>query len=140
MGLRTTKHAVFDLKYHLVWIPEYRKQVLVGEVAQYVREVLQRVAEEYGLWIDTMEVVEGHVQVFVEAPPRYGPAQVAQVMKSITAREVFKRFPRLRLGFWKGELWADGYFVRSVGDKVTADVIRRYIRYQAHDAPQPRLF
>tara|TARA_B100000315_G_C14197952_1_gene416294 strand:- start:76 stop:519 length:444 start_codon:yes stop_codon:yes gene_type:complete len=140
MGLRTTKHAVFDLKYHLVWIPKYRKQVLVGEVAQYTEEVLQRIAEEYGFWIDTMEVQEDHVHVFVEAPPRYAPAQVAQMMKSISARELFRRFPRLRRRFWSGEFWADGYFVRSVGDKVTADVIRRYIKYQAHEAPQPRLF
>ncbi len=84
MGLRTTKHAVFDLKYHLVWIPKYRKRVLVGEVAQYTEEVLRRIAEEYGFWIDTMEVQEDHVHVFVEAPPRYAPAEVTQMMKSIT--------------------------------------------------------
>ena len=140
MALRTAKHTVFDLKYHLVWIPKYRRRVLVGEVAEYTKRVLQQVADEYGLWIDTMEVMEDHVHVFVEAPPRYSPAQVAQMMKSISAREVFARFPDMRRRMWSGELWADGYFVRSVGDKVTADVIRRYIKYQAHDAPQPRLF
>jgi putative transposase len=54
-------------------------------------------------------------------------------MKSISAREVFKKYPDLRKQLWAGELWNDGYFVRSVGDKVTADVIRRYIEYQAHE-------
>jgi hypothetical protein len=54
MGIRRTRHAVFDIKYHLVWIPKYRKHILVGEVAQYTKEVLQRVADEYGLWVDTM--------------------------------------------------------------------------------------
>ena len=47
MGIRRTKHAVFDLKYHLVWIPKYRRHVLVGEVARYTKEVLQQIAAEY---------------------------------------------------------------------------------------------
>jgi putative transposase len=93
MGIKRTKHAVFDLKYHLVWIPKYIKHILVGEVAQYAKEVLQRIADEYGFWVDTMEVMEDHVHVFLEAPPRYSPAQIVQIMKSISAREVFQRFP-----------------------------------------------
>ncbi len=140
MSVRSSAHAVYDLKYHLVWIPKYRRHVLVGEVAEYVKEVFGRIAEEYGFWIDTMEVMEDHVHVFLEVPPRYAPARVAQMMKSIWAREVFRRFPRMRRQYWSGKLWADGYFVRSVGDQVTADMIRRYIEYQSEGPPQPRLF
>ncbi len=54
-------------------------------------------------------------------------------MKSISAREVFSQFSDLRKQLWAEELWNDGYFVRSVGDKVTADIIRKYIKYQAHE-------
>ena len=142
MGLRRTKHAVFDIKYHLVWIPKYRKKVLVGEVAEYTKEVFQRIADEYGFWVDTMEVMEDHVHVFLEVPPKFSPAEVVQILKSVSAREVFKKFRRLRRELWSGELWSDGYFVRSVGDKVTADVIRRYIEYQTreHTSPQLPLF
>ncbi len=142
MGVRRTKHAVYDLKYHLVWIPKYRKNILSEEVSGYLKEVFQRIAEEYELRIDTMEIMEDHVHIFVEAPPRYSPAQVVQVMKSISAREAFKKFPKLRKQLWAGELWNDGYFVRSVGDRVTADVIRKYIEYQTHedDSIQLRMF
>jgi putative transposase len=139
MSIRRTKHAVYDIKYHLVWIPKYRKNILVGEVAQYTKEVLQKIADEYELWVDTMEVVEDHVHVFLEASPNYSPAEVVQIMKSISAREVFRKFPRLRKQFWAGELWSDGYFVRSVGDRVTADVIRRYIKYQTHGQTSPQI-
>jgi putative transposase len=139
MSIRRTKHAVYDIKYHLVWIPKYRKHILAGEVAQYTKEVLQRIADEYELWVDTMEVVEDHVHVFLEASPSYSPAEVVQIMKSISAREVFRKFPRLRKQLWAGELWSDGYFVRSVGDRVTADVIRRYIKYQTHGQTSPQL-
>ena len=133
MGVRRTKHAVYDLKYHLVWIPKYRKHVLSDEVSKHLKGVFQRIAEEYEFRIDTMEVMEDHVHVFVEVPPRYSPAQIVQILKSVSAREVFKKFPRLRKQLWAGEFWSDGYFVRSVGDKVTADIIREYIEYQAHE-------
>ena len=133
MGIKRTKHAVYDLKYHLVWIPKYRKNVMGGEVSEYLKKVFQRIAEEYEFSIDTMEVMEDHVHIFVEVPPRYAPSQIVQIFKSVSAREVFKRFPKLRKQLWAGEFWSDGYFVRSVGDKVTADIIRRYIEYQTHE-------
>ena len=133
MGVRRTKHAVYDLKYHLVWIPKYRKDVLSREVSEYLKEVFRQISEEYEFSIDTMEVMEDHVHIFLEVPPRYSPAQAAQILKSVSAREVFKKFPKLRKQLWAGELWSDGYFVRSVGDKVTADIIRKYIEYQIHE-------
>ncbi len=109
MGIRRTKHAVYDLKYHLVWIPKYRKHVLEKEVSDYLKEAFRQIAEEYGFGIDTLEVMEDHVHIFDEAPPKYSPAQVVQIMKSISAREVFKKFPKLRKQLWAGELWNDGY-------------------------------
>jgi putative transposase len=133
MGIRRTKHAVYDLKYHIVWIPKYRKDVLDKEVSDYLKATFNKIAEEYEFGIDTMEVMEDHVHIFVEVPPRYSPARVVQIMKSISAREVFREFPNLRKQLWAGELWNDGYFVRSVGDKVTADIIRKYIEYQTHE-------
>jgi putative transposase len=76
MGIRRTKHAVYDLKYHLVWIPQYQKDILNGDIAGYMKEVFNHIAEEYGFAIDTMEVIEDHVPIFLEAPPRYSPAEV----------------------------------------------------------------
>ena len=139
MGIRRTKHAVYDLKYHLVWIPKYRKNILNKEVSKYLKIIFNKIAEEYGFKIDTTEVMEDHIHVFVEVPPRYSPARVVQIMKSISAREVFSQFPDLKKQLWAGELWNDGYFVRSVGDKVTADIIRRYIEYQAHEDDSTQL-
>ena len=107
--------------------------MLRGQVSWYLKEVFQRVAEEYEFRIDTMEVVEDHVHAFIEVPPRYSPAQVVQILKSVSAREVFKKFPELRKHLCAGEFWSDGYFVRSVGDRIAADIIRKYIEYQTHE-------
>lgn len=131
--IKRTKHAVYDLKYHFVWIPKYRKKLLTGEVARFVGQVFKRIAREYGWEIEEMAIQPDHVHLFLHVPPKYGPAQVVQIMKSISAREVFKQFPRLRKPLWAGEFWNDGYFVRSVGDQVTAEIIKQYIRYQKDD-------
>ena len=128
--IKRTRHAVYDLKYHIVWIPKYRKLVLKGGLARRLEEVFQEIAERYEFEIDTMEVKEDHVHLFATAPPRYSPSRIVQIMKSISAKVVFREFPEVEKQLWGGELWSDGYFVRSVGDKVTSEVIRRYIKYQ----------
>ena len=125
MAPKASAHAVYDLKYHFVWTPKYRKELLIGEVADATNEILAEITEAYDMEIDTLEVMEDHVYLFVACPPRYSPARVMQILKSVSARELFARFPWLRR-----KLWGDGYFVRSVGDRVTAEIIRRYIRYQ----------
>ena len=133
MGIRRTKHAVYELKYHLVWVPKYRARILGVEEKQYLKKVFKEIAEEYEFNIDTMEVMEDHVHVFIEAPPSYAPARVVQIMKSISAKELYKRYPELRKKMWSGAIWEEGYFVRSVGDVVTSEVIRKYINYQQNE-------
>ena len=135
--IKTTKHAVYDLKYHFVWAPKYRKKLLTGDVVAFLRQVFNRIATEYGWEIEEMGLQPDHVHVFLHAPPKYSPAKIVQVLKSISAREVFRQFPQLRRQLWAGEFWNDGYFVRSVGDQVTADIIKKYIRYQA-DTDEPK--
>ena len=104
-----------------------------GEVTKYLKEVFTEIAEEYEFRIDTMEVMADHVHIFIEAPPSYSVSEVVQILKSISAREIFKRFPKMRELMWSGKIWNEGYFVRSVGDKVTDEVIRKYIKYQKHE-------
>jgi putative transposase len=63
--------------------------------------VFNHIAEEYGFAIDTMGVVEDHVHIFLEAPPRYAPAEVVQITKNITGRELFKKFPKIKKHLWR---------------------------------------
>ena len=133
MEVRLCGHTAYRTEYHIVWIPKYRKTILGKEVAGYLKEIFGEIAEQYEFNIDTMEIVSDHVHIFVEVPPKYSPARVVQIMKSISAKEIFKKYPELRKQLWSGELWNDGYFVRNVGDEVTADVIRKYIEYQTHE-------
>ena len=75
-----------------------------------------------------MEVSPDHVHICCSFPPRYSIAQVVTRCKSVSARAILCAFPRIKRRLWGGELWEDGYCARTVGDKVTAEVIRRYIQ------------
>ena len=104
--------------------------LLKGKLAERLKEIFKEIAERYEFEIDTAEVKEDHVHLFLVAPPRYSPSRIVQIIKSVSAKIVFKEFLEVKEELWGGELWNDGYFVRSVGDQVTAEVIRRYIKYQ----------
>jgi len=85
---------VYDTKYHLVWIPKYRKKIFNREIAEYIKGVFQEIAE--GFERDTMEVMRDHVHVFLCTPSRYSPARIIQIMKSISAKQVRRRFSYLQ--------------------------------------------
>ena len=108
----------------------------------YVVKSFHAIAAEFGFWIDELAVEEDHVHVFLEFPPKYAIARVVGILKSISASRTFARFGSLRRKFWSGELWEDGYAARTVGDTVTSDLIRRYIkRHTVEQATkQPELF
>ena len=140
MSIRRASHAVYDTKYHFVWVPKYRKAILSEQMSGRLKEIFREIAEQYEFDIDTMEIMPDHVHLFLSAPPRYSPAGIANTFKGISAREMFREFPELKRQLWGGELWGDGYFVWTTGDEVTSEVIRRYIKYQKHAYKQLALF
>ena len=117
--------------------------MLQGAVHQRVQELFVDIAEPYDLTMEELEVSLDHVHILCSFPPRSSIAQVVTRFKSVSARAIFREFPRVKRRLWGGELWEDGSFARTVGAKVTAEVIRRYIQHhrveQAGD-PQLSLF
>ena len=136
MVFRRAAPAAYDTAYHLVWSPKYRKKILEGALAMRVEQMFAEIADSYDITIDEMEVSPDHVHIFCSFPPRYSIAQVVGMFKSLSARAVFREFPQVKRKLWGGEFWEDGYFARTVGDKVTAEVIRKYIQRhkEAQDA------
>jgi putative transposase len=121
---------VYDTRYHLVWAPKYRKWVLQGAIRDRVRELLSEIAVHHGFEMEELEVDKDHVHLFLSFPPRYSLSAVVRLLKAVSAKEIRDEFPEVRKQLWGGEFWEDGYLVRTVGDKVTAEVIKKYIRFR----------
>ena len=138
MEYQSSAHAVYELTYHLVWVPKYRRMVLREPVARRCEMIFRETAERYGFAIREQAVRLDHVHLLVVAPPRWSPAELVRVLKSCSARQLFAEFPHLRDALWGGELWSDGYFVRATGAAVTQLVIQRYIRHQHRHEEGPR--
>ncbi len=137
MALKRTSHTVYETKYHLVWAPKYRKWILRGDIRNRVEEMFAEIAENHDIEIDTMEVAEDHVHLFVSFPPRLSISNVVGKMKSISASVIFREHPEVKRELWGGHFWQIGYFVRTSGDQVTAEIIRNYIKYHKKEEKAP---
>jgi putative transposase len=84
-----------------------------------------------------MEVAPDHVHIFLSFPPRYSISKVVGMLKSISASVIFKEHPEVKKQLWGGEFWEDGYFARTVGDKVTTEIIRKYISHHREQKKTP---
>ena len=114
---------------HLVWIPKYRKPVLVGEVAMRVRDLIREIAAEHELEIVSGKVARDHVHVFVAYRPNQPVSQIMQRLKGISSRVLLQEFPHLRKKFWGRHSWARGYMAVS-SETITDEMIREYIEEQ----------
>ncbi len=116
MDAQHTKHVTYQLAYHLVWCPRYRKRILTGKIATFVEQELRRICEANTWTIGALNVQEDHVHLFLSAPPSVAPSQIAHALKGTTARSVFQRFPLVKKQLWGGAFWSQSYDVGSVGD------------------------
>jgi putative transposase len=128
---RKTSHAVYDIKYHIVWITKYRKPVLHGEVALRVRDLIREICKSLDVEILKGHVSKDHLHLLVSAPPHLSVSKLVQHLKGKTSRKLMSEYRRLAKGFWGRHLWARGYFVASSGT-ITDEVIAQYIEMQDH--------
>jgi len=128
--MKRTSHSVYDTGYHLVWCPKYRKKIFEREeVRGRAEQMIREICEAYGIEILEMEIEEEHIHLLVSFPPSRSIGEVVRIIKSNSGRGLFREFPGLKKRLWGGELWEDGYFARTVGDRMTRDVIARYIEH-----------
>ena len=126
---RKTSHALYDIKYHFVWITKYRKPVLLGDVAVRMRELIREICRSLEIDIVKGHVSKDHVHLLVSVPPYHSASKVMKMIKGKTSRKLLSESRLLARQFWGRHLWARGYFAASSGN-VTDDVIAQYIEKQ----------
>ncbi len=122
-------HAVYDIKYHFVWITKYRYKVLKGQVAIRARDLLKQGCEAKGLTIIKGSVGPDHVHMLLSCPTNLSPSQIMQYLKGRSSHLLQEEFPGIKKRYWGQHMWARGYFCGTVG-QVDQETIRRYIETQ----------
>jgi putative transposase len=124
--LKRSNHAVYQVCYPYVWIPARRKKVLVGAVAERLRQICEEVAQEREWTILKLAIQPDHVHRFVEATPKERPHEIVRAFKGRSSRILRQEFLHL---LKLPSLWTHSYFCRTAGN-VSAAVIERYIQGQ----------
>lgn len=124
---KQTRHAVYDIRYHLVWCPKYRRPVLEGEVGKRLLEILPAYVAKLGGEVIELVVQPDYIHLFASFPPTIAISQIVYRLKGATSHQLRKEFPKLKSRL--PSLWTRSYYVGTAGN-VSAETIARYIEAQ----------
>ncbi len=129
---RKGSHSVYDIKYHIVWITKYRKDVLRAEIAHRLRDIVRDICKREDIVVIEGHIRKDHVHLLVSVPPHISVSDAVQRIKGKSSWRLLQEFKTLRKEFWGNHLWARGYFAASTGT-VNEELIRNYIKNQDID-------
>lgn len=130
MKLDRNGHHVFRIMYHFVWIPKYRHKVFEEPYRSNLKDIILKIGYDYNIEIVELEIPVDHIHMVVRSIPKVCPSQIMQIIKSISARKFFRKYPEIKKRyFWGGKLWTQSYFVESIGN-ANEEVIREYVKNQ----------
>lgn len=98
---------------------------------------MREISEDYGFEVSEIEVAKEHVHILISFPPKHSIGEVVRIIKSKSARQLFREYPSLKRRLWSEEMWEDGYFARTVGDRMTREVVERYIAHHRSETQGP---
>jgi putative transposase len=130
MGVIRSSHCVYDTHYHVVFPVKYRKALLERKIQKAILEIIDHIQERYDIEFERVGTDGDHIHVLCSFHPKYSGSRVVGAFKSITAQELFKRFPELRKDLWGGEFWSDGYYIATVSERGNWDTVKHYIEQQ----------
>ena len=123
-------HNVALLLYHLVFPAKYRKAVFDKAVDTELKAICLEIEQRYQVKFLEIGTDKDHVHFLVQTVPTYSVSRLVQMIKSLTARELFKRRPEVKKRLWGGEFWSDGYFASTVGKHGDESMIGKYVKNQ----------
>lgn len=128
--LTQARTCVYNVNYHIVWSVKYRRKILNHEIEVYLKQLFQEIAEQKEFIVHLMEVGEkDHIHVFVSAHPKIAPSYIVKMLKGISGRKLYLKFPQIKKYLWKNRLWNSSFYLETVGS-VSESAIRKYIESQ----------
>ncbi len=123
----TSKKAIYNIGYHIIWCPKCRKKILLDIVEKRLKELLLKKSREIGVNIETMEVMPDHIHIFAKCRPTHSPSYVVQQLKGYTSKKLRDEFSWLYNNF--PTLWTRSYYCVSIGH-ISEKTVKRYIMDQ----------
>ncbi len=133
-----TYHNAYDTHYHIVFPVKYRKSLLTNEIPLAIVEIAQEISERYDIEFEKIGTDLDHIHILASFAPKYSGSDVVRIFKSITAKELFARFPQLRKELWGGEFWSDGFYMATVGERGNWKAVERYVANQGKTMNTPQ--
>lgn len=133
MDIRTGAQTTYQIGYHVVWGVKYHKHLLNQTMRKFLLTTVKQICESYDFNFYCLGLTPNHVHLFIGAAPKIAPAKIAQTVKSISAKAMFKQFPKTRQQLWGGEFWKNGYYVGTIGEGQTEAIILKYLDKQSHE-------
>lgn len=123
-------HCAYDTHYHIVFPVKYRKALLSDDISACIKEISKELELRYDLEIESIGTDGDHIHLLTSFHPKYAIGDFVRLYKSITAKQVFLKFPEVKKDLWGGEFWTDGYYVSTVGEKGNWSIVERYVKNQ----------
>jgi len=121
------------LLYHLVCPIKYRRKVLSPEVSETLAMICLEISKRYEVHFIEIGCDEDHVHFLIQSVPMISPKKISNMIKSITAREIFRLHPDVKRFLWGGKFWTSGYYINTVGQYANEDVIKKYVQNQGNN-------
>lgn len=139
MEVRHAPHCSYRIRYHMVFVVKYRKDILSDDIRKFLKTVLDGISLRYYFKFHAFGTDGDHLHILVEARPNYSPSNIMQICKSIIAKQIFKKFPNIKDELWGGHFWTEGGHMDTVGDGYGEKQMRQYIENQGRDSGQLKL-
>ena len=127
MDYKSNNNVIYSCKYHVIWCPKYRRKVLIGAIADRLKELIHQNAIEHQSEVIELEIMPDHVHLLVEVDPQYGIHRLVKQIKGQTSRILRQEFQSIKSRL--PTLWTNSYFVSTVGGAPLA-MIKQYIESQ----------
>lgn len=129
MELKRNRNSVFQIGYDLIWCTKYRKEILEGEIEEYLKEILINISKDNNFDIIKMKTDKDHIHLFIEATPNHSIPDMIKALKGVSARWLFKKYPELKGQLYGGHMWNPSYYVGTVGN-ISEKTVKKYIESQ----------
>ena len=135
-------HNVSECYYHIQITVKYRKALIDKKTEKVILESISGIKERYAIEVSHVGFDQNHVHLLTRFLPKYSGGQVIKLVKSLSAKAVFREVPEVKNELWGGEFWTDGYYIATISGKGNKAVIEKYIKNQGRekDIEQLKLF